>query len=238
MKYVAWVYDLHKYKTVQLSALSSGQLEAFKPIFDQNKSAAVHILKKKLYEILDLDLTFVLKMTTTLHKICSMLRYGISSQIVISVFNRVQSESIKNITTHNIRQIYQFVCMEKDFTQGKIPIQWGPGNHTDQLTNLQAHFVKHVETDPERANWSGILSKPDLESYESYAVNLFYKMRDIIVHSNGRHVYLSGFCQNVFIVGRFDGETFGISSCYYVESGVKRGRESDMCFRLRLKEKN
>jgi hypothetical protein len=71
-----------------------------------------------------------------------------------------------------------------------------------------------------------------LNGYNQYGVGLFYYMRDVIVHTNGRGTYISGFFNNVFIVGRYQDDVFGISSCYHVNSGIKEGRLKDKCFDL------
>ena len=54
-------------------------------------------------------------------------------------------------------------------------------------------------------------------------------MKDIVVSSNGKCTYYSGFVGNIFIVGRYEGDKFGISSCYYVVDGEKPGRYVDKC---------
>lgn len=69
-------------------------------------------------------------------------------------------------------------------------------------------------------------------TYVQSPVDLFYYMRDVIVHSNGRGTYMSGFYGNLFVVGRYCGETFGISSFYHVPLGVKEGRLKDLCFHV------
>jgi hypothetical protein len=66
--------------------------------------------------------------------------------------------------------------------------------------------------------------------YKKFPVEKFYHMKKIILHSNGKEVYLSGFYGNFFIVGRIglSDELFLISSCYYVTDADKKGRYTTM----------
>jgi hypothetical protein len=228
IKYVAWVYEDQQYKNAQLSRLSHTHIQSFKKLFHQNKTMALHILTKKYYNILDLDIDLCDFNDSILNKINLLLRkYG--SNIVQSVFGRINRECFGNITVHNILLIYKFICEEKFFIEEKKEIMWGPGNHKIIDANIEAHYIKHVKTYPESLHWNNI----NLDDYKNYAINSFYKMRNVVVHSNGKHVYLSGFYDNVFIIARYgDDSVLGISSCYYVESGVKPGRMMDKCFEI------
>lgn len=106
-------------------------------------------------------------------------------------------------------------------------IEWGPGNNGNPHNNMIKHKVKHLLELQELLS-----SGKHIEEYIKYAVDVFYYMTDVIVHSNGRGSYMSGFFEKMFIVGRYEGEVFGISSCYLVESGIKEGRLKDECFRV------
>lgn len=141
---------------------------------------------------------------------------------------------LNKITAYNASLLYKFCCDEEKFVKHNVPIKWGPGNHPDRQSNIEAHYLKHVCTYPESEFWAQTLSINSWQTYEKYATESFYKMSNIIVHSNGRNVYLSGFYGNVFIIGRYNGNEFGISSCYYVESGEKQGRLADACFVLSM----
>lgn len=136
------------------------------------------------------------------------------------------------ITSHNQSDLIRFMEMKDLFENRQVPIQWGPGNHGCPELNLYKHWEKHIETDPtEQSKWSVILDDLTVESYGNYAIKSFYQMSDVIVHTNGKFVYLSGFVGSVFVVGRLDKGVFGISSAYVAETD-KCGRHNGKCFVL------
>lgn len=116
---------------------------------------------------------------------------------------------------------------EENFIQKKIKIEWGPGNHSDITNNIAMHYKKHVLSE-EGKYWNHI----SLTEYENYPINHFYDLKDVCVHTNGRRTYLSGFHNNIFIIGRYHNDIFGISSCYYVENSRKPCRYKNLCFEL------
>ena len=130
----------------------------------------------------------------------------------------------------NIESLIQTIIkdIENNFN---FNIKWGPGNHKNIAININEHFKKHVLSE-EGKYWFKILDKIDYTSYQKYAIDSFYKMKKVIIHTNGVDVYLSGFYGNIFIIGRYDNNIFGISSCYYVESGEKLGRYKGLCLQL------
>lgn len=130
----------------------------------------------------------------------------------------------RSITKHNISDIKLFLRDEELFVNHQLEIKWGPGNHADIATNVSEHYLKHKD----EFTWNSI------KEYQNYPIKYFYQMKDVCVHSNGVHTYLSGFYNNVFIIGRYHQDIFGISSCYYVESGSKPGRYNNLCFKLQF----
>lgn len=132
------------------------------------------------------------------------------------------------VTKHNVKYLQRFSEEVHLLLNGDVG--WGSGNHGSAEENIKEHFNKHVLCSIEGIFWGkqGIISADD---YAAYAVKMFRCMERVLVHTNGSGVYLSGFADKVFIVGRYDGQyQFGISSCYYVEEGNKPGRESGLCF--------
>ena len=150
----------------------------------------------------------------------------LSLDITIKLFEKFNTI---NITEHNV---YKLFLYSKDIENNfGLNIKWGPGNHKNITDNITNHFKKHVLSE-EGKYWLKILDSLDCKSYEKYAIESFYKMKDIIIHTDGTKVYLSGFYGNVFIIGRYHNNVFGISSCYYVESGEKLGRYKGFCLKL------
>jgi hypothetical protein len=96
--------------------------------------------------------------------------------------------------------------------------EWGPGNHRDPNINLVEHYKKHVlnECDDSKyeENWNQHLQSKTVESYKMFAIDKSKIMKNKIVHTNGRGVYLSGTYKNILIIGRLNNNSLGISSCY------------------------
>jgi hypothetical protein len=176
--------------------------------------------------------------------------------------------------------------------------QWGPGDHGDQASNLEAHVLKHVCRQPVDVNfgvsetiawWDVLRVRLTLADYDQLAVNpmpmaracfegalplrgdrlksflicqalqnelaltqfvknqalIRYRdfaidssrvMTNVIVHSNGIRVFISGCAGDAFIIGRLDGAQLGISSCYRpLDMAAKlAGARVNMCWPLRL----
>jgi len=218
---VAWVNQNYQYKNHLLSKLTVSQLTYFIIIFHQNKSLAEHILFKKLFNILNEHINIETYSEIQLNKLHSLTNYLSIENAVLLYENSI------NITKYNAHKLLQFIKDKNKFINKDITIAWGSGNHANVEENISEHYKKHVLSDTENKYWELLL---DCKSYQDYAIESFYKMSNVIVHSNGTNVYLSGFYGNVFIIGRYDKDVFGISSCYYVESGEKYGRKQDFCF--------
>lgn len=217
--------SLHKEKL--LSKLSELEKQNLLIGFCINQSLTEYIFHSKLYRLFNLSFDFLGKYNNTellrLHKIIEYV--GIDNTIKIC-----SKAKINNITKYNANLLLLYINNIENFISKKIAINWGPGNYGRYEKNIDEHYKKHILSD-EGMYWSNILSELNCEYYKKYAIDSFYKMKNVIVHSNGKNVYLSGFYGNVFIVGRYDNnQTFGISSCYYVINGEKKGREKDFCF--------
>lgn len=184
-----------------------------------DKIQTEYILLNKLTELLYCSSLkqFQKKELVKLNKIAQ----SVSLQSVIELFDLI---NYRQITKFNANKLLLFMNNTNNFNNHKIKIKWGPGNYGDD--NVQQYYCKHVLSD-EGIHWKHILNNED---YRRFAVNIFYKMKDVIVHTNGTNVWLSGFYCKYFIIGRFDDDVFGISSCYYVENSQKPGRYNGFCF--------
>lgn len=174
----------------------------------------------KLYNLLDYpNLNYAKK---ELVKISKLLKF-MTAKDLLFLLNHIKN--IFLITEKNWKDLLKFARNKESFFEKKVVIKWGNGNHKDPYINLIEHYKKHVKCETEGVYWEGI----GLEEYRDFPLLHFYEMENVFVHSHGGFVHLSGFYGNVFIVGRYEGNEFGISSCYYVESGRKEGRESGKC---------
>jgi len=148
-------------------------------------------------------------------------------ETIIKVFDKFNSI---NITEHNFDKLLLYLRDIDKFSNMKVG--WGPGNQGDTTSNLHQHFNKHVLSNEESKYWSSILNNLDYKSYKNYAINFFNKMNKVIIHTDGVNIHLSGFYNNIFIIGRYHDDVFGISSCYYVNNGEKLGRYKGLCLKL------
>jgi len=220
-KYEGWVNSNQIYHTILLQKLTQHQITSLTNLFHTNVTLAQYILSKKFYNTLHLPY-----LTCPLHhlsRINSLLDV-ISATDLALLLSHIQNPHL--ITFQNYKDILRFIALKTAFESHSYPICWGTGNHTNSSTNVEEHYKKHVLDEEEGVHWRFVKSVAD---YQAFAVNNFYKMKDVYIHSHGKFVYLSGFHGNVFVVGRFDGDVFGISSCYYVETGRKEGREKGSC---------
>jgi len=237
--YEAWVNHNKYYKLKLLSSLPPKLVDKFLLLLNSGLEAkATMILSKKLFNLFNLPHNIIKKYTNTeLIKISSLESIISLSQITLIL----EYVDLQSITKHNIVDLYKYVSNIDKFKKGEVPISWGPGNNGCSHLNAVEHYKKHAKYnqnnigtiyETEYLEWEKIIE--DGELYSDYPITHFYKMRDVIVHTNGRGVYLSGFYGCVFIVGRYNGDTFGISSCYYVKSGRKLGREINKVFDIEL----
>jgi hypothetical protein len=221
MKYVAWANIQQQYKFYHIHQLNISQFCNFLILFFRNIKLAEFVLFKKMYMLFNWDNLdeYNENELIKLYKLCKVV--SLESAIKLVVYD--------NITIYNTRDILLFLRDKNKFINKEVDIKWGPGNHGNPIDNVKKHYIKHILSD-EGIYWNNI----SLCDYEKFAIDSFYKMERIIVHTNGRNVYLSGFYGNIFIVGRYDGDVFGLSSCYYVENGEKKGRYKGMCFKISL----
>jgi hypothetical protein len=221
VKYVAWTYIDRQYKTNLINNMTKTQYHNFLQSFFKDKELTEYILFKKMFKLFDCyDLGNYER--DQLKKLNDMLKH-VNIYDMTMLFNKI---NYQKINIFNVKNLLLFLRDENDFIGKKIIIGWGPGNYKNIDENIMNHYEKHVLDDEECSYWGNV----DCDSYKQYAIDNFYKMKNVIVHSNGRYVYLSGFYGDVFIVGRYDEGVFGISSCYYVAGGVKNGRYKDYCF--------
>ena len=224
MKYVAYMHNNFHHKYNLINKLSQIQYDNFIKLFLINKQQAIFILYKKLNNILNYSFKneFSEKELLKFNMILNVLPFDDA----IKLFMKVNTNFIN---TNNATKLLKYIMDENKFIN--MNIGWGPGNHKDVSTNIKEHYFKHVLSDVEKEKWN-LLGINNYETYKNYAISKFYEMKNIIVHTDGNKVYMSGFYGNVFIIGRYHDDTFGISSCYYVESGRKLGREHNACFRI------
>ena len=221
MKYEVWLKIDKQYKYNLISKLTSKQYHNFISQFFTNKEQTTHILFKKFNVLFNVN---KLK-SYNINELIKLNKITVKSKLIlddiIKLFDRF---NITNITEYNASKLLLYL--------GNINnIQWGPGNNKNISDNINQHFNKHVLSE-EGKYWVKLLDKIDCKLYERYAINSFDKMKNIIIHTDGINVYLSGFYNNIFIIGRYDNNIFGISSCYYVKSGEKLGRYKGLCLQL------
>jgi hypothetical protein len=232
VKYVAWINENHKYKQNRLSKLSTLQIDNLIIGFSLNKSLTEYIFKNRFDKLFDFSFDFINKYTYgELLKLYKLTEF-IDFEDLIKIYSK-PNINISNITKHNAKLILMYINNESNFINRKIEIDWGPGNHGNKEKNIEEHYNKHLLSS-EIIHWSNILQTISIDYYKQYAINSFYKMKKVMIHSNGKNVHLSGFYGNVFIIGRYNKGIFGLSSCYYVHDGEKGGREKDLCFTIDL----
>ena len=193
-------------------------------LFSYDRAKAEYILFRHHNTLLE-NIDIAMK-----HSIHDYERILFLSSLVGIISSTQLFSKCNNVTKKNICDLLKYLDNEQKFLLHEIPISWGPGNHGDIDINIREHHKKHVIDDKKESQEWGKFGVKTLQEYKDYAVNNFYLMSNVIVHTDGCYVYLSGFYGNVFIVGRYDNDVFGISSSYYVESGEKPGRYKCKCF--------
>lgn len=227
--YVAWVYENHKYKNSiiqKLSIQNANNITAFITLFNISKDIGVYIVTKRLWRLFRLPSEIIVKYNTKeLHQVDMLLEF-VSYELLVPV---VLKCNLDKITKYNIHDVIRYFNDYDRFMNDDV--EWGPGNHNDIDANITEHYIKHVLSNEGR-HWKSLLSDMSEQSYKDYARNMFKRMERVVVHSNGRHTYMSGFYGKIFIVGRYHEGVFGISSCYYVNDGEKPGRYIDACVNI------
>lgn len=207
MKYEAWLKINYKYKLHLIGYLTIKQYDNFRLMFYRNPKQAEYILIKKMYLLFDIQLkNYNPQELIKLYKIAQR----------VGIFEAVKLFKKFNYNMITIYNADKFLLYLRDLDNFKN-ISWGPGNHKNINDNVTNHYIKHVLSS-EYKYWKFIHNEGE---YKQYAIDAFYKMIKIIIHTDGKNVYLSGFYNHVFIIGRYHNDTFGISSCYYVENGEK-----------------
>ena len=216
--------------------LTQIQYNNFLSMFMKNKTRAEFMLLNKMFQLFDFDSNISDIYSYSKNKLIKLnnISKKIPLESAIKLFNKF---NYKHITKFNYHNLLLYLRDMDNFKNHKIKITWGPGNHKNVRENVNEHYIKHVLSNVlsnEQIYWERILDTVNCESYKSYAINSFYKLKKVLVHTDGVNVYMSGFHHNVFIIGRYDGDMFGISSCYYVENGEKLGRYKGLCFKIDL----
>jgi hypothetical protein len=227
VKYESWLKINKQHKYNLISKLTTKQYNNFIYQFFTNKKQTEYILLKKFNNLLECNKlrTYNIKELIKMNKI--IISSQLSLDVIIKVFDKFNTN---NVTEHNVKNLVLYL---RDIDNFKcVKVKWGPGNHRDINNNIKQHFNKHVLSKDEGKYWVSILDKIDCKSYENYAIQSFQKMTNIIIHTDGVNIHLSGFYNNTFIIGRYHNNIFGISSCYYVNSGEKLGRYKGLCLKL------
>jgi hypothetical protein len=61
-------------------------------------------------------------------------------------------------------------------------------------------------------------------TYRDYAINESRTLTEVIVHSDGVRTFVSGNHDDLFIIGRLDNGTLGISSAYFTRASEEKMR--------------
>jgi hypothetical protein len=139
--------------------------------------------------------------------------------VLIKLFDNFNYE---HITKHNWNSLLSHL---KDFDNNLSPVrsdvkhrsvltsdnssfnvEWGSGDHKSKKENVNAHYTKHILSS-EGDHWVNLISK-DKQSYERYAIDSFNKLKKVLVHTDGKNIYISGFLGNVFTIGRYHDNKF------------------------------
>lgn len=212
--YVAWSKTDHIRKSALVGNLTDRQRSDLAELIRVKTLLANSIMKKKLCNLIGLPIDLLASYSLRQLNRLSGLVEACGYESIVCVLPHVKLEKV---TKYNVRDLCRYIRDLNAFKEGCIHVTWGPGNNGSPSENAIRHMRKHLTDAP-------------LGVYIETPVQLFYYMRDVVVHSNGRGTYMSGFYDNLFIVGRYCGDAFGISSCYLVASGHKEGRLKDMCF--------
>lgn len=227
MKYEAWVRQNHKHKNALILSLSTNQLSIFISWFEIDSDKATYILNKRLGKLFDLPVTLLNQYEKRYFRQIYMLFDYISKEEIITILPYC---NLDKITKYNIRDVIRYFLDYDNLRNGIISIEWGPGNHKSIDINIKEHYIKHILSE-EGIHWKDRLHEITVNEYKNYAQNMFTKMDRVVIHSNGKSTYMSGFYENIFIIGRYHDGIFGISSCYYVQEGEKFGRYVDQCLK-------
>lgn len=227
MKYGLYIFENHKYKNILISLLPN--LNSFLSLFYRCETLAKYILIKKMYKLLELPVDILHKLSVKEAQKTHMLTGYISPQDITLL---LLCSEIDKVTKYNYKDIIRFIREYNDIRIGKINVSWGKGNHLNKVCNIYEHFNKHTKDNLEKIYWEQVLEVVTPTSYKLFTENIFKMLDKVVIHSNGRNTYMSGFYNNFFVVGRYHNNIFGISSCYYVEDGEKLGRYVDRCVKI------
>jgi len=244
-----WINDNHIYKSKVIEDIPNEYIIVFIDYLmnSDNVQIPLYILKKRIYMIFLIPYKLLSNRSfQEIDKIYKFIKLAnITIHDMILLLNKC---NLDKITLYNVNDVLKYIKNYDSLISGKTKIEWGPGNHGESDKNVLMHFIKHVITDKTEGELiKNILVNNNLSSnnndnvndyytmyqlYKNYPIMNFTKMEKITIHTNGKHTYMSGIYQNMFIVGRYTNDVFGISSCYYLFSGDKIGRHNTKCVDL------
>jgi hypothetical protein len=229
VKYLANTYQNHIYINKLLSSIPTIYKDKIMNLLNHDWKLSMYIIKKKILKLLDLPIvTLIGKTYNELVKIYKIMdKCNISIKDVLTL---IENCNLDKVTIYNIKDIIRYLNEYNYLIDGKISINWGPGNNKDIQDNILNHYNKHILSE-EGKNWITSNNKT-LDWYTNFPLENFTKMEKIVIHTDGKKTYLSGFYGKIFIVGRYCGDKFGISSSYYVPDGEKKGRYANSCIKL------
>ena len=149
----------------------------------------------------------------------------------VNKFISVLGENIIKITAYNVDHVFMMFILTKINKFNGFEC-WGLGNNKSIDINIQKHYEKHVNNKEE--NWKDYLPNKNIECYKNFAINKCKQMKNKMVHTNGTKVYLSGFYDNILIIGRLINNKLCISSMYMVYSHLLphklKAFNTNLCF--------
>lgn len=188
----------------------------------------------------------------------------LAAQPPTSVFNGFtqwgpgdNANPVANLDAHVLKHICR-QPVDVNFGVSETMAWWAALNVSLTLTDydqLAANPQLHVRTSFDGLNplsgdrlkrflvYQGLLNEPALTQfiknqaivpYRDFAIQQSQAMTNIIVHSNGTRVFISGRAGEAFIIGRFEGAQLGISSCYRPLNMQEKldGARANMCWPL------
>lgn len=256
-----WINDNHIYKNKVVEDIPNDYIMIFIDYLINSNDVQIplYILKKRIYIMLLIP--YKLLSNRTFQEIDKIYKFIKLANITIHDMTLLLNKcNLDKLTLYNVNDVLKYIKNYDDLISGKTKIEWGPGNHGESDKNVLMHFIKHVITDKTEGELiKNILVNTNLSSnnndntndnnntnnnthdndyytmyqlYKNYPIMNFTKMEKITIHTDGKHTYMSGIVQNMFIVGRYTNDVFGISSCYYLFSGDKIGRHNTKCVDL------
>jgi hypothetical protein len=184
----------------------------FKNRFGNNQMRYLTEISTSHLQVLLNGYPLIPKLIHPMNHLCDLY----NSHPKFSSFLSTIKPNISKLTIHNISPIFHLYLLAHPFRGFE---RWGPGNHSTPKLNLIAHYDKHIKNSLEDWEHYISLSRSQItpQIYHDFALETSTKMTHLMVHTNGRKVYLSGVYEKVLIIGRLDASLqLGISSCYII----------------------